>query len=254
MNDLQAKARLAISLLDLTSLNDDDTEKTIQNLCANSVSVGGNVAAVCVYPSFIQCAKNALESTGASGIKVATVANFPEGAVDLLGAFEASVAAVAAGADEVDVVFPWRALMAGDYSVGEELVQACRRACEGKAKLKVIIESGHLAAPALIRQASEVCVGAGADYIKTSTGKLTINATPTAVQVIAEVLRDSGTKCGIKISGGVRTPEEANNYIDLVEKVMGEGWVTPETFRFGASGLLNSLLKELKNGNRQNKD
>lgn len=246
MNDLQRAARRTISLLDLTSLNDSDTEKSTQNLCAAARCAEGQVAAVCVLPAFVPKARLVLEVQGYVGINVATVVNFPAGDDDLVGAYDAVSQAIADGADEVDLVFPWRALMSGDCMVGQEMVQACVRGCADKVALKVIIESGQLASPALIRQASEICVEAGAQFIKTSTGKTDIGATPAAVQVMSEVLRDSGAACGLKVSGGVRTAEEALDYINLVENVLGEGWTTPSTFRLGASSLLGSLQAVIK--------
>lgn len=247
MNDLQRAARRAISLLDLTSLNDSDTEEKIQSLCARARCAEGQVAAVCVLPAFVPSARFALGAQGYVGINVATVVNFPAGDVDLVGAYDAVSRVITDGADEVDLVFPWRALMSGDWMVGQEMVQACVRACADKAALKVIIESGQLASPALIRQASEICVEAGAQFIKTSTGKTDVGATPAAVQVMAEVLKDSGATCGLKVSGGVRTAEEALEFINLVESVLGEGWVMPSTFRIGASSLLNSLQVVINN-------
>lgn len=247
MNDLQRAARRAISVLDLSSLNDSDTEESIQALCAAACSAEGQVAAVCVLPAFVPSARLALEARGYVGIPVATVANFPAGAVDLVGAYDAVSQSIADGADEVDLVFPWRALMSGDWMVGQEMVQACVRACADKAALKVIIESGQLASPALIRQASEICVEAGAQFIKTSTGRTDVGATPAAVQVMAEVLRDSGAACGLKVSGGVRTVEEALDYINFVDTVLGKGWAAPSTFRLGASSLLGSLQAAIKN-------
>lgn len=247
MNDLQRAARRAISLLDLTSLNDSDTEESIQNLCERARCAEGQVAAVCVLPIFVPSARLVLEAQGYVGINVATVVNFPAGDVDLVGAFDAVHQSIADGADEIDLVFPWRALMSGDYMVGQEMVQACVRACADKAVLKVIIESGQLASPALIRQASEICIEAGAQFIKTSTGKTNVGATPAAVRVMSEVLRDSGAVCGLKVSGGVRTAEVALGYIKLVESVLGEGWATPSTFRLGASSLLGSLQVVINN-------
>lgn len=247
MNDLQQAARRAISLLDLTSLNDSDTEESIRNLCARACHAEGQIAAVCVFPVFIACARQVLEERDYTNIRVATVANFPAGEVDLVGALDAVTEAVVAGADEVDLVFPWRALMSGDWMVGQEMVQACVRACGDKAALKVIIESGQLASPALIRQASQICVDAGASFIKTSTGKTRVGATTAAVQVMAEVLRDSGSACGLNVSGGVRTIEEALAYIQLVEVVLGERWAMPSTFRIGASSLLDSLQNVINN-------
>lgn len=151
---------------------------------------------------------------------------------------------MASGADEVDVVFPYRALMAGNEAVGLELVEACRQAC-GDAVLKVIIESGELADPALIRRASELAIDGGADFLKTSTGKVEVNATLEAAEIMLQVIRDSGKEIGFKAAGGVRSAEDAQGYLQLAERLMGAAWITPAHFRFGASGLLDDLLATL---------
>lgn len=242
MNEQQMVARRLLSMLDLTSLNDTDDADTITELCRRALTTCGPVAAVCVLPPFVSLARQCLDTADQQLVKVVTVSNFPAGDVDLVAATDTTAAAVAAGADEVDVVLPWRAFMAGDAMVAEELVRASVRACADKARLKVIIESGRLAAPAFIQQACEICLDAGVDFIKTSTGRESPGATPEAVRLIAEVLKDSGSSCGIKVSGGVRDVRDAAAYLAIADEVMGEEWAKPERFRVGASSLLDSLL------------
>ena len=240
MQDAVSTARLALSLMDLTTLNDDDTRDTVRVLCAQARSDAGTVAAVCVYPRFVPDARQALAATGTPQVRVATVVNFPHGGDDVASAVAETRAAIASGADEVDVVFPWRALQAGNATVGAELVSAFKAACDGQL-LKVIIESGELASPALIREASDIALAAGADFLKTSTGKVKVNATPEAARIMLHAIRDSGRDAGFKAAGGVRTLEDAAVYLQLARDIMGEGWLTPAHFRFGASGLLAAL-------------
>ncbi|BBI49224.1 hypothetical protein HORIV_16450 [Vreelandella olivaria] len=153
--------------------------------------------------------------------------------------------AVASGAHEVDVVFPYRALMAGDEETGLELVEMCKAACAGQALLKVIIESGELKEPALIKRASELAIEGGADFIKTSTGKVAINATLEAAEIMLKAIKASGQDVGFKAAGGVKTAEDAAEYLALANNIMGPGWATPAHFRFGASSLLGNLLATL---------
>lgn len=247
MSDLIRAARRALALMDLTTLNDDDTDERVVELCRRAAGPAGRVAAVCVFPRFVPVARKALRELGASEILVATVTNFPHGNDDVDIAVAETRAAVAYGADEVDVVFPFRALMKGDAAVGERLVRACKEAC-GPARLKVIIESGVLADPALIRQASTIAIAAGADFIKTSTGKVAVNATPEAAAVMLQAIADSGRPCGFKAAGGVRSAEEAVPYLELADRIMGEGWASAAHFRFGASSLLGSLEATLGAG------
>lgn len=234
-------AALALSLMDLTSLNDDDTDEKIRQLCQNATTPFGQTAAVCVYAPFVKTAKAALAD---NGVKIATVANFPQGGEDI-AAVEAEIRAqVADNADEIDVVFPYCALIAGNETLAGELVAAAKTACQGKL-LKVIIETGELKTPALIKRASEIAIENGADFIKTSTGKVAVNATPQAAEIMLNVIKDSGKNVGFKAAGGVRSVEDAKIYLQLAEKIMGDNWVSAATFRFGASGLLGSLLATL---------
>ncbi|MFD2197303.1 deoxyribose-phosphate aldolase, partial [Halomonas beimenensis] len=221
MTDIERAARQALSLMDLTSLNDDDTDASIEALCQRAKTPVGTPAAVCVYPRFIVPARRALTAHRLNGtVKIATVTNFPHGHDDVMAAARETREAVASGADEVDVVFPYRALMAGDEAVGRELVEMCKAAC-GDATLKVILETGELEDPALIRRAAELAVEGGADFLKTSTGKVAVNATLEAAETLLEVIRDSGRDVGFKAAGGVRTAEDAQAYLQLAERVMG---------------------------------
>ncbi len=248
MTDLQRAARQALSLLDLTSLNDDDSDTGIESLCRRVKTPFGTPAAVCVYPAFVTTARRTLQALELGGkVKVATVTNFPHGNDDIMAAARETREAAAAGADEVDVVFPWRALLAGDEETGRELVACCQQA-SGDARLKVILETGELKDPALIRRAGELAIEGGADFLKTSTGKGAVNANLEAAETLLQVIRDSGQEVGLKVAGGVRTTEDALAYLQLAARLMGPGWLTPGHFRFGASELLDSLLETLMNG------
>lgn len=244
LTPLQIAAQRALSLIDLTSLNADDTDARILALCQQAASPFGRVAAVCVYPQFVALAKATMLEIGQAEVLVATVANFPAGDQDIQRAVAETLSCIEAGADEVDVVFPYRALMAGDDAGGARLVAACKQACENKT-LKVIIESGELADPQLIRQASLIAIKAGADFIKTSTGKVSVNATLQSAEIMLNAIKDSGWHCGFKAAGGVKTAADAAAYLTLADSIMGEDWVNAQHFRFGASSLLNSLLDVL---------
>lgn len=241
---LKLTALRALQLMDLTSLNEDDTEEKIATLCRQANSRAGKVAAVCVYPRFVALAKKILQEQGAPEILVATVTNFPNGGDDPELAAAETRAAIAYGADEVDVVFPYRALLTGNAAVGATLVAACKQAC-GEKTLKVIIESGELKAPELIREASRIAIDAGADFIKTSTGKVALNATPEAAAVMLGVIAETGGRCGFKAAGGVRSAADAAAYLALADNLLENTWATPVHFRFGASSLLDSLLRTI---------
>ncbi|MFY2507844.1 deoxyribose-phosphate aldolase [Vibrio pectenicida] len=247
MSDLKAVALRALKLMDLTTLNDDDTDAKVITLCHDAKSVVGNTAAICIYPRFIPIAKKTLREQGTPNIKIATVTNFPHGNDDIDIAVAETKAAVAYGADEVDVVFPYRALIAGNEEVGFELIRQCKQVC-GDILLKVIIETGGLQQETLIKKASEIAIKAGADFIKTSTGKVPVNATPEYARMMLEVIRDMNvaSSVGFKPAGGVRTAEDAADYLAMADEILGSQWVDTRHYRFGASSLLTSLLNTLE--------
>ncbi|WP_201352937.1 deoxyribose-phosphate aldolase [Hydrogenimonas urashimensis] len=245
MQDPQTAAKTALVLMDLTSLNDDDTKEVIVQLCHDAHTPAGDTAAVCIYPRFVPIAKKTLIEQGTPRISVATVTNFPWGDDDIDIAVAETKAAIAYGADEVDVVFPYRALMAGDERVGFDLVKACRMACGDGVKLKVILETGELKESELIAKASRIAIDAGAHFIKTSTGKVPVNATLEAAEVMLTIIKEVNPGVGFKAAGGIRDVKSAKAYLELAERVMGPGWISKEHFRFGASGLLKSILETL---------
>lgn len=247
MTDIKAAALRALKLMDLTTLNDDDTDQKVIELCHNAKTAVGTTAAICIYPRFIPIAKKTLLEIGASEVRIATVTNFPHGNDDIDIAVAETKAAIAYGTDEVDVVFPYRALIAGNEEIGFELVKQCKAAC-GDILLKVIIETGELKEPALIKRASELCIEAGADFIKTSTGKVAINATPEAAEIMLTVIRDMGVAktVGFKPAGGVKTSEDAAKYLAMADTILGSEWADSMHYRFGASSLLTNLLNTLE--------
>jgi deoxyribose-phosphate aldolase len=245
MSDIKSVAQRTLSLMDLTSLTDIETEQEIIDLCHQAKSPAGETAAICIFPRFIPIAKKTLNAQQTPQIKVATVTNFPHGNDDITIALAETRAAVAYGADEVDLVFPYRALMQGNETIGFDMVSVCKQACADNAKLKVIIETGELKTEELIRKASEISIKAGADFIKTSTGKVAINATPEAAKIMLEVIKAKNTAVGFKPSGGVKNADDAAIYLDLANNILGKDWIDAEHFRFGASSLLNNLLDTL---------
>jgi deoxyribose-phosphate aldolase len=230
-------ARLALACLDLTSLNDSDTEADIARLCARAQTAHGPVAAVCVWPRWAALARRSLPPA----IAVAAVANFPAGGTDVPAALRDVAQIVDAGAQEVDVVLPWAALLAGDRQAASALLAAVRRASRGLT-LKVILETSLLASAGAIAQASRLALAEGADFLKTSTGKVPGGATPEAAQVMLQVIAATpGCRAGFKASGGVRRVADAVVYLGLVAQVLGEDACTPARLRIGASGLLDDI-------------
>jgi deoxyribose-phosphate aldolase len=234
-----AFARRAIALLDLTDLSNGLDEAGVERLCARAVTPLGPVAAVCLWAGFVPQARRLLRGTP---VRIATVVNFPAGEDDVMRAADEARYALLDGADEIDVVLPWRSLIAGRQEVVGALLGAVRAVVPPGKTLKTILETGELKTPALIRAAARIAIGTGADIIKTSTGKTEVSATPEAVRLMLEEIRASGRRVGLKPSGGIRTADDARAYLALADEIMGEGWARPETFRFGASGLLDALL------------
>ena len=230
-------ARLALQCLDLTSLNDADTSADIAALCQRAQTRFGPVAAVCVWPRFVAQARGLLPAS----IRVAAVANFPAGALDVALALADVKAIKDAGGDEVDVVLPYRALMQGQVTECAGFLQQVREASH-PLTLKVIIESGVLATPELIAQATRLALAAGADFVKTSTGKTPVSATPeAATAMLREIATSGSTTAGFKASGGIRSVPDAKVYLDLAAAELGPDALTAQRFRFGASGLLNDI-------------
>ncbi len=235
--DPKDTARLALACLDLTSLNDDDGEAEIERLCERASGPHGRTAAVCVWPRFAAFARARLPAA----VRVAAVANFPDGSTDTERAVRDTRAIVDAGAQEVDVVLPYR-----DLATAPALLAAVRRAAEGLT-LKVILETGELGDAALVRRACTIALDAGADFLKTSTGKVRVSATPEAARLLLEAIRDGGHRhVGFKPAGGIRSVADAAVYIALTQAHLGD--VTPARFRIGASGLLNDIEAVLGGG------
>jgi deoxyribose-phosphate aldolase len=229
------------SLIDLTSLNFNDTEATITQLCQQATSTLGHVAAVCIYPKFIPLAKKLLTN---SDVKIATVVNFPEGSQSLATVVGDIQKAIKLGAQEIDVVMPYQEYLAKKYAEVKNFIHACKNACGEDVLLKVILETGALQQAAIISQASKDVILAGADFIKTSTGKINIGATLEAAEAMLTTIHDLklNRAVGFKTSGGVRTIEQAKNYLMLAESIMGKNWISPQTFRIGASQLVKELF------------
>lgn len=233
-------ARRALRLLDLTRLGSDDTAADARALCERAATTHGPVAAVCLWPAYVTLAVDLL---GNSPIRVATVANFPAGELATEQASAECEAAVRDGAHEVDVVFPYRAWQAGEERGAAQLIAACRAAVGPARTLKVILETGAWDDPAALRGAAEACVDVGADFLKTSTGKLPTGASPDAVRLLLETAQSHPEReIGVKASGGIRTVADAMEYLALADDVLGPDWARPATFRFGASGLLDAIL------------
>ena len=230
-----ATARQALACLDLTSLNDADTEADIATLCQRATGLHGAVAAVCVWPRFARLARSLLPPH----VAVAAVANFPDGSSDVARAVRDTASIVEAGAQEVDVVIPYR-----DLAAAPKLLAAVRLACEGL-KLKVILETGELNDAALITRASRMALDSGTDFLKTSTGKTPRSASLEAALLMLQAITAAGLatrgKVGLKPSGGIRTVADAAAYIALAAQHLGADQVTPARFRIGASGLLNDI-------------
>ena len=225
-------ARLAISLLDLTDLGEDTDADAAEALCKRGRDVG--VAAVCVWPAYVSLCVDELEGTD---VGVATVVNFPSGEEPDQDVLAATRLALEDGADEIDVVLPYRRWLRGDEESAGRLLDGVRDLVSegvdhsaGLGLVKVIIETGELPDQA------------GADFVKTSTGKTQVSATPEAAEIILEAIELSGMPVGFKASGGIRTVADARVYLELAERIMGSGWISRETFRFGASAVLDDLV------------
>lgn len=248
----RAGLELALRCIDLTTLEGADTPGKVRSLCARALRPDPDeplvppVAAVCVYPALVADAVAALSGTP---VRVASVAGaFPSGQSDGAERLTEICRAVADGAHEVDIVLNRRALLSGDLETVHDDVAAARAAC-GTAHLKTILETGELGSYDMVRRAARIAIAAGSDFIKTSTGKLPVSATPAVALCMAEAIRDaaheSGRPVGLKLAGGVRTAKQALGYLAIVAETLGTDWLTPERFRIGASTLLNDVVAQL---------
>jgi deoxyribose-phosphate aldolase len=242
MSDVQIAIR-ALRSLDLTDLTDNCTSSAIDVLCTKARDPRGPVAAVCVWPQFVQ---QAVEALNGSAVRIATVVNFPAGGEDVARVCDDVEEALADGANEIDLVLPYNALRRGDLAVASEMIEAVREKIDRGRLLKVILETGELVDPALIEKASRLAISAGADFIKTSTGKTPVSATHEAAEIMLNAIKASGRAVGLKPSGGIRTLADAKIYFDLADYIMGAGWTSPQTFRIGASSLYDALIATIE--------
>src|SRR3954452_11596574 len=256
--------KLAISMMDLTTLEGKDTPGKVAFLCRKAMQPLGDrydvpsCAAVCVYPNLVRAAKKFL---GDSGVKVASVATaFPTGLMPLKLKLEEVRSAAGDGADEIDMEIDRGVFLAGDHARVFDEIAATKEAC-GAAHLKVILETGELLTYDNVRIASEIAMRAGADFIKTSTGKISPAATMPVTLVMLEAIRDyfyeTGVRIGMKPAGGIRTAKQALAYLVMVKETLGDDWLTPDLFRFGASTLVNDVLMQIVktiDGNYQSAD
>jgi deoxyribose-phosphate aldolase len=232
-------ARIALACLDLTSLNDGDTDSDVISLCERASGSHGAVAAVCVWPRFARLARARVPP----GVRVAAVANFPAGSNDVQRTLRDVDTIVQAGGHEVDVVLPYRALLAGDDAACAAVLRATRHASAGLT-LKVILETGELRDDAVIERAARLALAEGADFLKTSSGKTPVSATPEAARVMLRTIAadaSARTRVGFKASGGIRTVAGAMPYLDAVADALGAAALTPARFRIGASSLLSDI-------------
>lgn len=237
--------------LDMTTLEGSDTENRVISLCEKSRFSLSNdqfpdAAAVCVYPSLVRIARKSLQGTA---IRVASVAGgFPSGQTGLKVKLEEVKWAISEGADEIDTVISRGKLIQGNDSEVFDEIAAIREVC-GDIHLKVILETGELPSIGLIRQASALAIEAGAGFIKTSTGKIDTGATPEAMVIMLDTIREylekTGKSIGIKPAGGIRTPAQALGHFMLVDNILGSDWLDPSFFRMGASSLADALLHEI---------
>ncbi|MFZ0191956.1 MAG: deoxyribose-phosphate aldolase [Streptosporangiaceae bacterium] len=243
---------MAISMIDLTTLEGQDTPGKVRAICAKAKRpdpadpTAPQVAAVCVYPDLAHLAAAEVKGTGIHVASVATA--FPSGRTSVEVKLADAKYAIEAGADEVDMVIDRGAFLAGDYQLVYDEIAAVREVCRNQAHLKVILETGELVTLDNVRRASWLAMLAGADFIKTSTGKVSPAATLPVTLVMLEAVRDfratHGRQVGVKPAGGIRTAKDAIRYLVLVNETAGEDWLDPDWFRFGASSLLNDLLMQ----------
>jgi deoxyribose-phosphate aldolase len=243
MNDSQSLlAARVLSLLDLTELSDGCREDLVEALLQKALGPYGPPAAVCIWPQFVEIAARRLAG---KPIRIATVINFPKGGTHVDRAVDDTVEALDDGANEIDLVLPYRAFLSGDKQIATDMVAAVSECLSPEHRLKVILETGEYPDQTAIADASRLAIAGGAHFIKTSTGKSAVSATPEAVTTMLGVIHETPAAVGLKPSGGIRTLADAKLYLDLAAGIMGDGWATPATFRFGASGLHTAIIEAL---------
>ncbi len=244
-----------LSAVDLTTLTPCDTEASVRELADRAMSFYSeypdlkNVASICVYPPFVESVGLVVDG---SPMRITSVAGgFPASQTFMEVKVLETAMAIESGADEIDVVISVGKILSGNYDEVESELELLRQECgsEGDVTLKVILETGELKSVDKIYDASMIAIEAGADFIKTSTGKTAVSATPEAVLVMCRAAKDhfeaTGSRVGIKVAGGVRTPQDAALYYTIIEEILGEEWLTPEYFRIGASSAANALLSAI---------
>lgn len=233
-----------VGLIDFTNLNENETEQNLSSWCQKAQNTYGQVAAICTYPQFVRLM---VANFAGTSIKIDTVANFPSGDERLQDVLIEINRALTDGATEIDVVFPYHRYLAGERQYATSFVETCKAACGEQALLKVILETGALGDSAIIADATYDAILGGADFIKTSTGKVSDGASLEAAAVILLVIKHAQSKVhrrlGIKISGGVKDLQQALLYLELAENIMGRDWPSKETFRIGSSKLLDEILR-----------
>lgn len=240
--DKTALAARALTLLDLTDLSDGCCEDHVEKLLQRATAPFGPVAAVCVWPQFVSLCARRLEGRG---IAIATVINFPKGGDFIERAIDDTEEALKDGATEIDLVMPYHAYLAGDVPITRSMIAEVKELMPDEGRLKVILETGAFPDQASIAAATRLAIEEGTDFVKTSTGTIATGATPEAVATILETIRESRIPCGLKVSGGLRTLEDAAGYLRIAGRIMGEEWATPATFRFGSSKLYDVLVAAL---------
>ncbi|MDP6456350.1 MAG: deoxyribose-phosphate aldolase [Candidatus Marinimicrobia bacterium] len=247
-----AALKMTLSMIDLTTLEGKDSRGKVIQLCYKAAHLHDQypglptVAAVCIYPNMVAVASNALQGTGIRTAAVATA--FPSGMTSPEIKLDEVRQVVDDGADEVDMVISRGRFLRGDYDYVADEITAVKEAC-GKAHLKVILETGELGTLDNVRRASDLAMASGADFIKTSTGKIKPAATPPVVLVMLEAIRNyyyrTGRRVGMKPAGGISTAKQAVQYLVMLRETLGNEWLTPALFRFGASSLANDVLMQI---------
>lgn len=232
-----------VQLLDYTQLDEHASQDDVAQLCDTALQLPTEIAAICIYPKFVALVK---EKVHATNIKVATVINFPKGQDKQEKIIADTQFAVQQGADEIDIVLPYQLYLANRQAEALAIIEICRRYCQDAITLKVILETGALCDETIIAHASVDCIAAGADFLKTSTGKIAQGASLSAAAVMLSVIKQHAMKTkhrvGFKASGGIRDKQQAVAYLYLASTILGCDWINAQSFRFGASSLLLDLL------------